>query len=821
MPIASANSKRKSWNPLKRFRWKKEQPDSATEGRGTPSIKSVPPSVKDSGHSTPQTPALNFSRSFTALDDQQNEQRKPDSVGSSTLQPPLHHQAYSAPDLQKAGTLTKSVLKTSLEFLIQASDGLPIPLKGPLSLIKCLIDKAESVGTNRERLQTLEDHCRNLQAILEETLKDDDKLPDQLVEMLQALSSDLDSALVQMGAKDIAAITAFVSVQDINELITKIDQAIQKATDRFLISIGIYDAVKLSKVDINNRRIHYDKLQRRLAKHIASDATFDGFDPAQPTAKCAPGTREYSLRRFLERAKALKGKACEVIILTGAAGGGKTTLMRTASQQAHKDGLLAASFFFWSTSSTGRADYSKLAATLAYGLIVNVPALRPFILDAFAKDETIVVGKGLESQMRALLFEPVQEAIRRNVATDDWARLITIDGLDECNGQENQKDIVRIIDNVFVGTKTETETKPHASIAFPFLVAISSRPEPPARHAIERLFHGCLEHIDLDKYKFQTLADIERYLTDEFTKIREEHPMKDNLPPDWPLQRELEKLVENSSGQFIYPSTIIKFIGQERADPRDRLKLVLKWAPTASSASRNPFEILDKLYTEILTKAQKEYRENSDDRDPQAVVKLIRYVSHPNLGVDKRSADTLAKVYETALMMEPGSLGIMFYDIHSLIDTHTMELHHKTLIDFLSDESRCPKDMFVPEQKIRDYLAQCALTTLKRVLLSKRSNKLDELDESLVGPTLSLASQVWTDPSYDHDLVQEIDGFVKEFEKYFAKTWEERFNLGIHVSGYWDQFFLGFPPWLKKGSEEGKVDPKLVERLGARVFLAD
>ncbi|EAU86425.2 hypothetical protein CC1G_05419 [Coprinopsis cinerea okayama7 len=607
-------------------------------------------------------------------------------------------------------------LKTGLDLLIEVSDGLPVPIKGPLSLLRCLIDKAEAVQANREALERLESHVKSLQQILQSAADGQQSSPlnERLKSMLEDLSSfcsfahpprELTSAFDSLGVKDLSTIEAFTKVGDIDQLVREIDAKLSNAMMRLLIGIGIYDSAKISDIDVNSRLERYQGLQNRLGASTATAATWDGLDPKQPVTKCAEGTRGYLLRRLSERSKEFGGSHCEVIFLAGSAGSGKTAIMRTASQHAHERGNLAASYFFWSTSEA-RNNTGKLVATLAYGLVVNVPCLRPFILDAFAKDEMVVHGRSLRVQMRQCLLEPVQEALRSGVSEEMIrGKQINIDGLDECIGEDNQREVVESIHEVLVNT----------DVPFPILITISSRPEPAARFALEHLFKGHLEAININDAKYETDADIEKYVRAEFAQIWDKHPNRAHLPDGWPPASDIRRLVSASSGQFIYPSTALKYISEPRADPVKRLELVLKWGTSTTGKTKNPFKTLDNLYTAMLTKAQKEYEENSDDADvhPQAIVKLVLCVVRMRPPIWSKVArenwspslhKTTVEAFEHTLGFPHGGLSRAFYDLNSLIDVRMMTLYHKSLLDFLGDPTRCPPELFVSSQEVTNYL---------------------------------------------------------------------------------------------------------------------
>ena len=62
----------------------------------------------------------------------------------------------------------------------------------------------------------------------------------------------------------------------------------------------------------------------------------------------------------------------------------------------------------------------------------------------------------------------------------------------------------------------------------------------------------------------------------------------------WPGEGVIDLLVQRSSGQFIYATTVLKFVGSDFCSPKKQLALVLKPEPTA-------FSDLDQLYTQILS----------------------------------------------------------------------------------------------------------------------------------------------------------------------------------------------------------------------------
>ena len=89
---------------------------------------------------------------------------------------------------------------------------------------------------------------------------------------------------------------------------------------------------------------------------------------------------------------------------------------------------------------------------------------------------------------------------------------------------------------------------------------------------------------------YEQNAYIERYLMDSFHKIATTHPLKAYIPSKWPTNDVISTLVDQSSGQFIFAATVVKYIvSSNRHQPTRRLEIILGMQP-----SRN-----DRLFAEL------------------------------------------------------------------------------------------------------------------------------------------------------------------------------------------------------------------------------
>jgi hypothetical protein len=163
----------------------------------------------------------------------------------------------------------------------------------------------------------------------------------------------------------------------------------------------------------------------------------------------------------------------------------------------------------------------------------------------------------------------------------------------------------------------------------------------------------------------------------------------------WPSESIIDLLVQKSSGQFIYASTVIKFVDDEYSRPTDRLDAVLH--PVDSDLAA--FADLDQLYHQILSTAH-----NTDQllRILGAII-LLRVSPTSNL-------------IENLLCLKYQDVGLTLHGLHSLLHipnpnapaSSPIRFHHASLIDFLKNESRSRK-FFISVGVYHADLARCCL----------------------------------------------------------------------------------------------------------------
>ncbi|KAF8329240.1 hypothetical protein F5887DRAFT_1142496 [Amanita rubescens] len=317
-----------------------------------------------------------------------------------------------------------------------------------------------------------------------------------------------------------------------------------------------------------------------LQKHISEDALHDSM-ARFPPPRCHPQTREKVLKMITDWVKNPHARQ-RIIWLNGPAGAGKSAIAQTISGHC-SDEQLAASFFFLRNSSD-RGTAMRLFTTLAWQLANNIPELLSYIESAI-KTEPLFPTKSIDIHFNRLIIQPLQELLRDKPDFSPQKSLVVIDGVDECAPDRDQILFLRLIGDAL------------SKIHIPLRFLICSRPEPHIQEAFEsQVMTGITHAVSLND-QFEPDNDIRRYLIDEFARICAERKLL-KLSFGWPPGRTINQLVSKSSGQFIYASTVIKFVDDMYDDPRRRLDIVLKTHPVNSAS---PFAELDQLYIQILS----------------------------------------------------------------------------------------------------------------------------------------------------------------------------------------------------------------------------
>ncbi|KAF8194544.1 hypothetical protein BJ912DRAFT_847736, partial [Pholiota molesta] len=399
---------------------------------------------------------------------------------------------------------------------------------------------------------------------------------------------------------------------------------------------------------------------RLLLDNISKGAFHDAAERGDPP-KCHPDTRVALREEIMEWIQAPETMRKLILWVYGPAGSGKTAIAQSIAEECIKRGLLAASFFF-GRAAPGRNDTTRVIATIAYQISRFLPQIENHLFTAIENDPTIF-SRTPAAQMRALVIEPLNSIL----AALAGPIFVVLDGIDEIGSDaQSQATLLAVIGMAI----SELQ---HIPLRF----LIASRPEYEIREAFDGpLLHSLMRPLELNS-RYDPDADIELYFNSMFRQIHDKHlRLGTRLPSPWPSDRDVDHLVSKASGQFIFASTVIKFVDSARLNPARQLDIV-----TGLSAAGNetPFALLDALYRHILS---------SVANLPQVLEILMLLLLDPATDSSKLTVELIGEL-----------LGIevrrALVDIHALVfvppptdDSSVVRIHHASLFDFLVDRSR-------------------------------------------------------------------------------------------------------------------------------------
>jgi len=408
-----------------------------------------------------------------------------------------------------------------------------------------------------------------------------------------------------------------------------------------------------------------------LTEATIPSAFYDYHDHEFDVSRCHENTRVSVLEKVGDWVNLVIDVTAFVMWLYGAAGAGKSAIARTMAEILHSRQQLLATFFF-SRQDSSRNHIKSVIATLAYNIALSVPESRPLIVATIENDPHIL-SRPFAHQLEQLIFGPLQRLSQQGMV---YPTVIVIDGLDECLKHEERTTLLHAI-----STAAWQDSAP-----LKFL--ITSRPEVP----IARVFNATpvvevsARH-SLDDEP-ESIEDVEYFLSAKFDEIKRTHPSRRHIPQDWPSSEAKADLLQKSSGKFIYPATIIRYISSPRHNPTLRLDVALRLRPLSGES---PFAQLDALYKYIILSC----------KDVELTLRVIGMclLSTQTLVIpwDRGPYDFPSKITtpentEIILGLHPGDVQRGLEDLGSLIeykgDDKPLRVHHASLFDFLSDPSR-------------------------------------------------------------------------------------------------------------------------------------
>lgn len=453
-------------------------------------------------------------------------------------------------------------------------------------------------------------------------------------------------------------------------------------------------------------------------------ASFDSQE-RYPPPKCYPGTRveiREDITEWIDSTQS--GDKMRVLWLHGPAGAGKTAIAQTIAEDCHQRKILAASFFF-SRGRSGCHSIDRLFTTIAYQLAINIAESLPYI-ERILSSDLFIIHKTVARQLQKLIIEPLEAVAtsmkEKPLPSDPTPFLVVIDGLDECDERENQRQILEHVLSI--------ASNPRVPLRF----LIVSRPEYNILNAFKKSDLSKFSSQPISLYgHFSSREDVRKYLIHEFDRIYSSdthEPWMTAVPKPWPQTQTLNLVVNRSDGYFIYASTLVRFVDQEPFSPIERLDMILE----SSSTSPGAFGELDKLYHQVLS-------------------------THANVLVLKNVLKAVLANIPTDIiagLVTPPQVSITLRGLQSVIQTGSDGiLHpiHASFFDFLFDPNRAGKFHIDHHSNLVD-VTRLMLDCLRRCSLASTGGV----------PTISSTNM-----------------FLWKAAKYIYQKWFDRFKeLGPH-----------------------------------------
>ncbi|THU93442.1 hypothetical protein K435DRAFT_967303 [Dendrothele bispora CBS 962.96] len=441
-----------------------------------------------------------------------------------------------------------------------------------------------------------------------------------------------------------------------------------------------------------------------LYREIRQVGAFYDSEDRFPPPRCHPQTREAvradisawikdqntspSLQTRNSNQNSARSSQALVHWLYGPAGAGKSAITQTLAES-FKDSHLAASFFF-SRSSSKRNNPRTLFTTVAYCLAVSKDTKLRAAIDKAVLERHAILGASIESQFLELVVKPLE-----NLPRERWGNLpkvVIIDGLDECQGSDSQRRVLTTILSQLVDDKGQ----PRYRIPLRFLIA--SRPEPQIRDVFNKP-----EYLDITTRtelgdNYSTSRDIERYLRDSFHEIARTSDAMRGVPLPWPSHGVIDNLVQKASGQFIYASTLIKYVSDEYSHPAERLELALG----LPIGDPDAFSDLDLLYRQIMSSSRNRPRVLQILGAFFCLQEVDRYlILHPRESI---------VLFENMLFLPQGAISLALRNLHSVLEINQYSFHfrHKSFTEFLLDERRSG-EFFLDLPLYHELITRCCM----------------------------------------------------------------------------------------------------------------
>jgi hypothetical protein len=373
----------------------------------------------------------------------------------------------------------------------------------------------------------------------------------------------------------------------------------------------------------------------------------------------------------------------KMLWVRGYAGTGKSAVAQSFGDSCDKK-RHGASYFF--SRAAGRNKPETVVPTIVYQLATTILEYRSLIGHQLANNP-LLLRNSPPVQFRELIVEPFADLQRQRRREPI---VIILDGLDECEGEDAQLEILDMITNAL-------RTNP----ALPLRWLILSRPEAHLKDAFSKYTNCSREELIIDA---TCRDDVEKYTRDGISLIKDK--FSKFTPPDWPPADQLQELIDRVSGLFVYASTCLHFISdRDEANPQSQLNTLLTFMNCSSSVlgSRSPLAALDLLYSQILGDIPPTVFKTT-----QRILAFMSYQSKLDQDKELSSAQILCNFLRldqyTFYNASRGLHSVMAIPESEDAGRSQVQFYHASFQDFLLDPKRSGKFAICEKKALVDFL---------------------------------------------------------------------------------------------------------------------
>ena len=500
-------------------------------------------------------------------------------------------------------------------------------------------------------------------------------------------------------------------------------------------------------------------------------------------AVCTPGTRIHILDNITRWANNTSSESPSVYWLFGQAGSGKSTIAYTIARRFEfasdaDDTIVLGGNFFCSRQFEETRFATCIIRTIVYHLALGCEA---FAVAVNRSGRFNTIRQSARAQLESLLIKPWEQA-RHPDPSKPPRFLVVIDALDEIDGMGGSEFLRDLLDVI--------NKKRLLGLKF----FVTSRPDPNLVTHLktfeDKQFYR-LEQVPMEEAQ----ADITIYLNAKL--------------PHFVDRPEMENLVAQAAGLFIYAATVVKYLeGYEPLEQKKRLYMLPSVSDSAMpQTSEEETSLLDGLYLQVLSDA---FRSFKGDFFMHRLHILHTFLC----SAERTSTSLVAKLLFSTSETNPVFSYATIADrvvarLHAVlyIENDKVLLYHKSFTDFVFDRNRA-KEFWCDQEKHHRLLTGHCFRVMEAglkfnianitssFLLDRDNSALPDAVKQNIPPVLSYSCQHW-----DHHLsavastdLDALHHILSEFLQLRILFWIEAMNL-LGSRGLCDQMLRTALKW--------------------------